>query len=414
MRASAASERIAMPPPVSGSLRRGVRNAFRNRTRATAVILLLAFVVGGLAVMIQAAFLSREQIAALEARVRTLIELREAGAFGTGGFGGDKPIGEEGFSTDTLAAVRRIPHAAHIVRVDEYVYTPQIDPSRLNAYAMVIGLHPGAALRAIGEIDYENARIVAGRAFQAEDASARVAIVGQLYARQRLGFSSGPNGSLPNHTLSLNGEAFRVIGVYATGNDFGDNHVFVPIGPFRAVFRPGNKLSKIFVTVDSVANVERVVEDLKRLPEADVVTTPEAVSTARTTLDGLATASAVAVALLLMIGIVLVVFIMVLSLRERVSEIGTLKAIGASNREIVGQFTAETATLCGLGAIGAVPVAAAGAELLRAVLAPPVSLDGHLLLSIASGAVLFAVVGGLYPIIRARRLSPVEAMRSIE
>jgi len=414
VRAASPSESMNTPLVLAGSLKRGVRNAFRNRTRAVAVVLLLALVVGALAVMIQAALLSREQIATLEARVRTLIELREAGAFGTGGFGGDKPIGEEGFSTETLAAVMRIPNAGHLARVDEYVYTPQIDPSRANAYAMVIGLHPGAALRAIGEVDYENARIIAGRSFQAEDAGARVVVVGRLYARQRLGFDPVPNGTLPDYTLSLNGATFRVIGVYATGNDFGDNHVFVPIGPFRAVFRPGNKLSKIFVTVDSVAHVERVVEDLKQLPEADVVTTPEAVSTARLTLGGLAAASVYAVALLLMIGIVLVVFVMVLSLRERVSEIGTLKAIGASNREIVGQFLAEAATLCGLGGIGAVIVAAAGAELLSAMLALPASPDGPLLLSIAGGAVLFAVVGSLYPIVRAQRLSPVEAMRSVE
>ena len=89
--------------------------------------------------------------------MRTLIELREAGAFGTGGFGGDKPVGEEHFSLDTLENVWRIPSAQHLARVDEYVYKPEIDPSKRNAYAMVIGLHPGAVLRAIGEIDYEQA-----------------------------------------------------------------------------------------------------------------------------------------------------------------------------------------------------------------------------------------------------------------
>lgn len=414
MRAVSSSEGAARSSVLAGSVKRGVRNAFRNRTRALAVVLLLALVVGALAVMIQAAFLSREQIATLEARIRTLIELREAGAFGTGGFGGDKPIGEEGFSTETLAAVMRISHAGHITRVDEYVYAPQIDPSRPNAYAMVIGLHPGAALRAIGEVDYENARIIAGRSLQPEDAGERVAVVGRLYARQRLGVDPGPNGALAEHALSLNGAAFRVIGVYATGNDFGDNHVFVPIEPFRAVFRPGNKLSKIFVTVDSVANVARVVVDLKQLPEADVVTTPEAVSTARVTLGGLATASAYAIVLLVMIGAVLVVFVMALSLRERTSEIGTLKAIGASNAEVVGQVVAEAATLCGLGGIGAVVVAVGGAGLLRAMLTLPVLPDTRLLLSIAGSAALFAIVGSLYPVMTARRLSPVEAMRSAE
>ena len=83
---------------VTGALKRGFRNPFRSAVRAAIVILLLALVTGACALMVQAAFASREQIARLESRVRTLIELREAGAFGTGGFGGDKPIGEEHFS----------------------------------------------------------------------------------------------------------------------------------------------------------------------------------------------------------------------------------------------------------------------------------------------------------------------------
>jgi len=159
---------------------RGFINPFRNRARAVVVVALLSLVTGFLALMVQATMASRQQIATMEGRVRTLIELREAGAFGTGGFGGDKPVGEEHFSTDTLEAVSRIPSARHLARVDEYVYQPEVDPSKKNAYAMVIGLHPGAALRAIGEVDYENARIIGGRNVQAGDENANVAIVGRL------------------------------------------------------------------------------------------------------------------------------------------------------------------------------------------------------------------------------------------
>lgn len=74
--------------------------------------------------------------------------------------------------------------------------------------------------------------------------------------------------------------------------------------------------------------------ELKALPEADVVTAPEAVSTARTTLGSLAVASTVAAVLLAAIGAMLIVFAMALSLRKRVREIGTLKAIGASGPEV--------------------------------------------------------------------------------
>ncbi|WP_018991688.1 ABC transporter permease [Aromatoleum toluclasticum] len=384
------------------AITRGLTNPFRNKARAIVVVALLSLVTGFLALLIQATLASRDQIAAMEGRVRTLIELREAGAFGTGGFGGDHPVGEEHFSTDTLDAVARIPHARHLARVDEYVYQPEVDASKKNAYAMVIGLHPGAALRAIGEVDYENARIATGRNLTPGDADANVAIVGRLYAEQRLG--SGKR-------IVLGGRPFEVVGTYTTTNDFGDNHVFIPINAFRVVFDPGKKLSKIFVTVDNVANVERVVEDLKKIAEADVVTAPEAVSTARTTLGTLAVSSAYAAMLLFAIGAVVMVFIMVLSTRERIREIGTLKAIGASNREIVLQFLSEAFGMSALGAAGALLLALPAAPLLSRVLGVPIALDANVVLLVLAGSTIFAALGSLYPVFRGLRASPVDAMR---
>jgi len=398
---------------VPGALVRGLRNPFQSTVRSAIVVALLAFVIGLCALMVQAAVTGRAQVAELERRVRTLIELREAGAFGTGGFGGDRPAGEEHFTVDTLERVRKIPSARHLARVDEYVYTPQVDPGKPNAYAMLIGVRPGAALRAIGEVDYENARITAGRVFRQEEAAARVAVVGRLYAQQRLGLVEPAAPALAGQRLTLNGQPFEVIGVYATGNDFGDNHVFVPLGAFREAFDPGQKLSKIFVTVDSVTNVDAVVADLRKLPEADVVTAPEAVSTARTTLAGLAAASAYAAALLFAIGAVLVVAVMVLVTRERVREIGTLKAIGASNAEVALQFVAEAAALSGLGGVAAVATAAVFARLLRGALGVPVTFDAWVVGLIAAGSVTFAALGSLYPVVRGIRVSPVEAMRSL-
>lgn len=390
---------------------RGFINPFRNRARAVVVVVLLSIVTGLLALMVQASFASRAQVSGMEGRVRNLIELREAGAFGTGGFGGDKPIGEEHFSMDTLEAAMRIPNARHLARVDEYVYKPDIDPARKNAYAMIIGLNPGAALRAIGEVDYENARIIAGRSFRPENENARVAVVGQLYARQRLGIGEPSDAALAGRQVVFNGQPFEVIGIYTTANDFGDNHVFIPIRAFRATFNPGKKLSKIFITVDSVANVERVVADLKSIPEADVVTAPESVSTARVTLGTLAVASTYAAVLLFAIGAVLTVFVMILSTRERVREIGTLKALGASNREVVLQFLSEAFTLSALGGAGALLLAAPLTAVVGRVLGVPMEFDRDVVLLILAGSVVFAALGSIYPVIRGLRLSPIEAMR---
>ena len=396
-----------------GAFLRGLRNPFRSMTRALVVVSLLALVVGFLALMIEATLASREKITAMEAKVQTLIELREAGAFGTGGFGGDSPIGKESFTLATLEKALQIPHARNLARVDEYVYKPEMDASKGNAYAMIIGLHPGAALRAIGEVDYENAKIIAGRSLVPGDANARVAVVGRLYARQRLGISESSESALAGRQAVFDGQPFEVIGIYTTANDFGDNHVFIPIDAFRETYRPGTKLSKIFVTVDSVANVEQVVKELKALPEADVVTTPESVSTARTTLGSLSVASAYAAVMLFAIGAVLVVFVMILSTRERIREIGTLKAIGASNREVVVQFLAEAVALSGLAGLGAMLMAAPLAHILSRSLNLPVTFGGQVILFILIGSVTFAALGSLYPVIRGVRLSPIEAIRRV-
>ena len=393
---------------------RGLRNPFRHRVRTAVVVTLLSCVIGILAILAQATRVTRQEIERLQAGVRTVIELREAGAFGTGGFGADRPTGADTFSVATLAQIRQLPNARHIVRIEEYVHQPQIDASKPNAYAMIIGLPPGAPMRAIGEVDYENAKIMAGRGLGAADAGQAIAVVGRLYARERLALDIGAGQTLPDPVKLLLGEReLAVAGIYATGNDFGDNHVFVPIETFRAIFNPGDKLSKIRVTVDKVDHVEAVTEDLKRLPGVDAVTAAEQVAAARATLGSLTAASLYGSLLLVAIGGGLIVFLMVLATRERIREIGTLKAIGAPNGAIAAQFIAEVIAVITLASAGAVLVAGALGLALRSALGVNLSLDGTMVASIFLGALAFAVMGSAYPIAKAVRLSPVEAMRKI-
>ncbi len=395
-----------------GALARGVSNPFRNRVRSVVVVTLLSLVIGVFAVMVQGAVATQKQIETLQASVRTVIELREAGAFGTGGFGGDKPLGADDFSVATLEQVRSIPNARHIAKIEEYIHTPQIDTNAPNAYAMIIGLPPGAPMRAVGEVDYENARIFAGRDLGPPDEGHDVAVVGRLYAKERLDLSLGDGGVITaEKPLTLNGFPIRVVGVYSTGNDFGDNHVFVPLGTFRRVFEPGGRLSKIRVTVDSVANVEAVTEDMKQLKGVDAVTAVEQVATARATLGSIAAATLYGSLLLFAVGGVLVVFIMVLATRERISEIGTLKAIGASNAEIVKQFVAEVFALTGSAAAGAPVFAAVFGLILRPTLDIDLRFDRETFLLIALGGFAFALLGSCYPILKGIRLSPDEAMK---
>jgi ABC-type antimicrobial peptide transport system permease subunit len=404
------------------AITRGFRNPFRNRVRTAVVVLLLAIIVGLFAVMIQGALVTRQRLESLQANVRTVIELREAGAFGTGGFGADAPVGSaeagrehgtEYFSTTTLDQIRRIPHADHIAKIEEYVMEPQIDPSVPDAYAMIIGLRPGAPLRAIGEVDYENARIVAGRGLGPRDQDRDVAVVGRHYARERLAMvAPDAEGAMGGKTVMLEGRPLQVIGIYTTDNDFGDNHLFVPIETFRRLLKSGDKLSKIWVTADSIANVETVRDELQQIPGVDAVTAAEQVASARATLGSIAAATLYGSLLLFTLGGVLVVFIMVLSTRERLSEIGTLKAIGAPSREVVKQFLAEIVALTGLAAVGAVVVATVFGQILQKTLNVDIPIDGETFLLVVLSGLIFAGIGSCYPIFKGIRLSPIQAIRN--
>lgn len=386
------------------------------------MVLLLAVIIGLFAVMVQGALVTQQRLESLQASVRTVIELREAGAFGTGGFGNDAPVGSaemgrekgtEYFSTKTLDRIRQIPHVDHIAKIEEYVMEPQIDTSVPNAYAMLIGLRPGAPLRAIGEVDYENARLVAGRNLGPQDQDRNVAVVGRHYARERLGIVAlDGDAALSAKTIKLGGSSLQVVGVYTTDNDFGDNHVFVPIDTFRRFLNPGDKLSKIWVTADSIVNVEAIRDELQKIPGVDAVTAAEQVASARATLGSIAAATLYGSLLLFALGGVLVVFIMVLTTRERINEIGTLKAIGAPNHEVVKQFLAEIVALTGLAAVGAVGIAALFAQILQRTLSVDVCIDGETFLLIVLGGLTFAAIGSCYPILKGIRLSPIQAMRN--
>ena len=139
-------------------------------------------------------------------------------------------------------------------------------------------------------------------------------------------------------------------------------------------------------TEDVVGGIEEVLEDITRLVTGIGV-------------------------LALVVGAFGIANIMLVSVTERTKEIGIMKAIGATNREILSLFLAESVLLGIAGAVIGIPLGLAvgygGAVYAEVGFSIPV---GWIALALAMG-IAIGVVAGVYPAWRAARVDPIEALR---
>lgn len=118
-------------------------------------------------------------------------------------------------------------------------------------------------------------------------------------------------------------------------------------------------------------------------------------------------------AVALLVGGVGIANVMVISVLERRGEIGLRRALGATRRHISVQFLGESLLLSAIGGVGGVALGSlvtAGWASAQGwgILVPPVAIVGGLVAAIGIGA-----VSGLYPAMRAARVSPTDALRTL-
>jgi putative ABC transport system permease protein len=118
-------------------------------------------------------------------------------------------------------------------------------------------------------------------------------------------------------------------------------------------------------------------------------------------------------AVALLVGGVGIANVMVISVLERRSEIGLRRALGATRRHVAEQFLAEALLLSALGGLAGTVIGAVATVIYAvsqdwSVQIPAAALYGGLGAALAIGA-----IAGLYPSMRAARLSPTEALRTV-
>jgi ABC-type antimicrobial peptide transport system permease subunit len=113
----------------------------------------------------------------------------------------------------------------------------------------------------------------------------------------------------------------------------------------------------------------------------------------------------------LLVGGIVIMNILLASFNERVREVGTRKALGATGLDILAQFLVESVVVTALGGLMGVALGAGFTRAISALIQQPVVLSPGMILSGLSFSVVVGVFFGFYPALKAARLNPIQALR---
>jgi putative ABC transport system permease protein len=267
-----------------------------------------------------------------------------------------------------------------------------------------------------------------GRIFtdQEDQAHAPVCVLGHDTAEELFVNGEDPIGKEVNVANGL----YTVIGVldkqkqaFGSGKNPNDNEIVFPMGTFHSL-HPEVLDLWLAVKYDDPKN-KALVEDeiretirIRRKVKVDAednfeIFGPDSLTKLWGNITGGLVAFMIAVSSVgLMVGGVGVMNIMLVSVTERTREIGVRKAIGATRRTIMTQFTTEAITLCAVGGLFGIGV---GAVLTWIVYYLPIGLPATLSsLWVMIGFGVSCTIGllfGIYPAYKAANLDPIEALR---
>ncbi len=262
--------------------------------------------------------------------------------------------------------------------------------------------------------------VTEGRAIEDSDVSQMrlVCVIGEDVKKLLFGKDESPIGK----PISVEGLDLTVIGKVEgpETQDF-EQAIFLPISVARSRLPGMYNIRRITVLPTGLDQVENVYHDVTRvlkekrpLYKISVQYEPELVKMIQNILKLFKLFIYLAIAATILLAGFGVANVMIALVRERTTEIGLSKAVGATGEDIVSQFLFESTTVCMAGAlIGAFIGSAIVLIMSRFVFNTPIMLNMYLLalfFAITAGA-LIGVASGAIPARTASQLDPIVAMR---
>ncbi|RAP50841.1 MAG: ABC transporter permease, partial [Methanosphaera sp. rholeuAM74] len=215
--------------------------------------------------------------------------------------------------------------------------------------------------------------------------------------------------------IDVYGNEFKITGIYETGSIFYDSAMYTSLSKLQNLTDNEDKISSISIKIKKDANLTTVNDKIKNEynDTLNTITTEEMAQTIDDTLNMINSATTAIEALAIIIGGLGVINTMMMTVFERTREIGVLKSVGWTKKRILAMIMGESIVLTILsGIIGSI-VGVIAVYILFKVNGDDMTLIFNINIFIKAFIVALSVgiIGGLYPAIKASRLSPTEALR---
>ncbi len=278
-------------------------------------------------------------------------------------------------------------------------------------------------------INVEDITVESGRFFMPEEDTnlAHVAVLGSNKAKDLF-----PNNDPIGRTIVLKDVSFTIVGVLASRGSVGlsntDDMIYIPLYSAQKLLLGIDYLNFLRIKVDSANNLDRAVADIKatlreqhRLKadesnDFSVRNSAQAAETLMTVTNILKYFLAAVAAISLIVGGVGIMNIMLISVNQRVREVGLRKAVGAKNIHIIIQFLIEATFITLIGGILGI-ILGIFVSFLTSVVIKSLGYNWDFIISLSSivlatsVSVVIGLIFGIYPARKASLISPMEALR---